>query len=397
MKKNLILVIILLAIIGIPVAKKLFKPDSAKEVKTQAVGKRIIKASVLASGQLKHENQVKLSAEVIGKVSKLYVVEGQKVSKGQVVLEIDDQEYTSALEQQKAVVDQQKIAIERQQLVVLNMDKQLSRKRKLFEQKLLDKDAYESALHQYKVAEVDLKVAREQLKQSRAALEQANDRLLKTKVTSPIDGRITSLDIKVGETAIAGTTNIAGSSLMTIADPDSMLAEIRVDEADIANIQVGQNAEIIAIAYDNKPIKGQVLQIASSAKQAQGRQSLSFAVKLALSEESKSLNLRPGMSCRAEVFTRGEQELLAVPLRALRTKEDNDSDSVENYVFIADGDLAKKVAVQAGVSDDSFQQIIEGLDIGAQVITGPDKILRHLKDGDKISATLQDGNNDAAH
>ena len=384
MKKPLILIGIVIAIIAIPLAQKAFKKDSNKEVLIENVEMHSIKASILASGQLKHEDQVKLTAEVIGKVSKLYVEEGQQVKKGQVVLEIDAQTFLASVQQQQAVVDQQRIAIDKQKLVVANLSKQLERKTRLFKQKLLDSDAFDAISHQHRVAEVDLKAAFEQLKQAEASLEQAKDRLSKTKVVSPINGTITSLDIKEGETAISGTTNIAGSSLMTIADPESMLAEINVDEADIADIAIGQKAEIIAIAFADKPLNGTVSSIASSAKPAPGRQSLSFAVKLKLDTLSE-VNLRPGMSCRAEVFTQGEQELLAVPVKAIRTEEDNDADKVENFVFVADNGIAKKIAVSTGISDDSFQQIIEGLEIGASIITGPDKIVRHLKDGDKIT------------
>ena len=355
-----------------------------------------IEASILASGQLKHEQEVKLSAEVIGKISQLYVKEGDQVAKGQIVLAIDDETYIAAVEQQQAAVDQQKVAIERQKLVVSNMQKQLKRKTKLFEQQLLDNDAFDSVTHQYQLAKVDLKSNYEILKQVEAGLEQSKDRLSKTKVLSPIDGTITSLDIKEGETAISGTTNIAGSSLMTIANPQSMLAEINVDEADIANVELGQKAEIIAIAYGNEPLTGTVESIASSAKAAPGRQSLSFAVKLKLelSQNDKQINLRPGMSCRAEVFTQGAQELLAIPVKAIQTKEDQDADLIENFVFMLEGDVAKKVVITTGTSDDSYQQVLSGIKQGATIITGPNKVLRHLKDGESVSPIKTSSNKD---
>lgn len=391
MKKVIIFIVIIGLVVGVPLSKKFLKSDEIKEVQIEAVEFHKIKASILASGQLKHEDEVKLSAEVIGKVSKLYVEEGQEVKKGQLVLAIDDQTYAAALEQQQAAVDQQRIAIERQKMVVENARRQLKRKTKLFEQNLLDNDAFDAATHQFQVAEVDLKAAYEQLKQAEAGLEQSKDQLSKTKVVSPIDGRITSLDIKEGETAISGTTNIVGSSLMTIADPESMLAEINVDEADIADIEVGQKAEIIAIAFAEKPIIGKVVSIASSAKQAPGRQNLSFAVKLKL-EAGQNISLRPGMSCRAEVFTQGEQELLAIPVKAIQTEEDNDQDLVENYVFVLKDGLAAKTQIVTGISDDSFQQVLNGLEQGASIITGPDKIVRHLHDGDRVSIAAADQN-----
>jgi HlyD family secretion protein len=383
MKKILIFAAILIVVIGIPVIKKYTGKDKDKAVEVEQVSMKTIKASILASGQLKHELQVTLTAEVIGKVSSLYVEEGDSVKKGQLLLELDDETFVASVEQQEAAVDQQKVTIERHKLVVSNIGKQLKRKNELYKQKLIGEDEFDSITHQYNVAKVDLKGSYEVLKQVQARLEQVNDQLSKTKVLSPIDGIITSLDIKVGETAISGTTNIVGSGLMTIADPKSMLAEINVDEADIANVSIDQKAEIIAIAFADHPIKGTVEAIASSAKVAPGRGTLSFAVKLRL-ESDHDINLLPGMSCRAEVFTQGEQSLLALPIKAIKTKEDNDADIVENYVFVFKDGLAKKVEIKTGISDDTYQQIKEGLEIGDSIITGPDKILRHLKDGDSV-------------
>ena len=394
MRKIVIFSALILLVVGIPVAKKYFKSEGVKEVETEIVSTHAIKASILASGQLKHEEEVKLTAEVIGRVSKLYIKEGDTVTRGQLVLTIDDETFSASVEQQQAAVDQQRVAIEKQLMIVDNLEKQWKRKTQLFKQKLLDNDAYDAITHQYQVAKVDLKSSRELLKQVEARLDQAKDQLSKTKIVSPINGTVTSLDIKEGETAISSTTNIAGSSLMTIANPESMLAEINVDEADIANVKIGQTAEIIAISFADTPLKGQVESIASSAKRAVGRQSYSFAVKLRL-DSSLEVNLRPGMSCRAEVFTQDEQSLLAVPIKAVQTQEDNDKDLVENFVFVISEGVAKKTKIKAGISDDTFQQVLEGLETGATIITGPDKIVRHLRDGDKIEV-LESSSNPAS-
>lgn len=390
MKKTILIVVILLVVIGIPVSKRFLASDSVKEVETESLTNHKIEASILASGQLKHEQEVKLSAEVIGKVTKLFVKEGDKVEKGQLVLQIDDESYLAALEQQNAVVSQQNVAIERQELVVANLKHQWQRKKSLYNKKLLDKDGFEAITHAYEVAKVDLRSAHEILKQVAASLEQSKDKLSKTKVRSPINGHITSLDIKEGETAISGTTNIAGSSLMTIANPESMLAEINVDEADIAEVKVGQKAEVISIAFANQPLVGFVESIASSAKSTPGRQSLSFAVKLKL-EYSEEIALRPGMSCRAEVFTQDQQDKIAVAIRALRTEEDNDKDIVKNYVFRNNNGIAERVDIKVGISDDDYQEVVEGLSMGDEIVIGPDKILRHLKDGEKINVKKNSG------
>ncbi len=391
MKKKLILILVIGLVIGIPISKKYLSSDYVKKVSVEALQTQTVTASILASGQLTHEQAVNLSAEVIGKVSTLFVKEGDKVTKGQLVLQIDDESYLAAVEQQKAVVSHQKVAIERQALVAKNEQQKWQRRSRLFKKDLLGKDEYDAATHAYELAKIDLKSAHEQLKQYEARLEQANDQLSKTKVISPINGNITSLDIKEGETAISGTTNIRGSSLMTIANPDSMLAEINIDEADIANVALGQNAEIIAIAFADNPITGTVESIASSAKLTPGRQSLSFIVKLLLSK-NQPINLRPGMSCRAEVFTQGNQTLMAVPINSIRTEEDNDQKIVINYLFIAKEGKAVKKPIKTGISDDTYQEIKEGALAGELVITGPDNILRHLKHGDPIEFDIRKDN-----
>ena len=136
MKKSIIVAILLLLVVGIPLSKKFLSSDKTKQVVVEAISTHKIQASILASGQLKHEQEVKLSAEVIGKVTKLYVGEGQKVKTGQILLQIDDESFIASVEQQNAAVSQQEVAIERQKLVVNNLKKQWQRKSRLFEKKL---------------------------------------------------------------------------------------------------------------------------------------------------------------------------------------------------------------------------------------------------------------------
>lgn len=382
-KRNIILIAILTAVIGMPALKYFYSKKSLKVVETTQFSEQRINASILASGKLKHEHQVKLSAEVIGKVTKLHAEEGDHISQGQLLLEIDDKTYMAEVRQQEAVVEQNRAAIEKQNLIVKNLESQRERKSSLFNKKMYPLEDYEEIAYLHNVSKLTLKENREQLKQAIARLEQTKNLLLKTKVQSPIDGVITSLEIKVGETAISGTTNIAGSSFMTIADPQSMIAEINVDEADIGNLEVGHRAEIVAIAYNNSPITGTVKSIASSARVAEGKQSLTIAVKLKI-DNINDLNLLPGMSCRAEVFTHGDQYVYAVPISAIKTQESKERNLTENYVFVIENGIAKKKLVKTGLSDDRFQHIISGLKKGEIIITGPDRILRHLKDGDKV-------------
>ena len=383
MKTKIIYIFAVVIVVGIPLINKIAGSEQLKNVTTEKVTSQNIRASILASGQFKHQDEVKLTSEVIGKVSKLHIMEGRSVAQGQLVLELDDHVYIAAVKQSQASVDLQKIAIERQTLVVASLESEWLKSKYLFKRNLIDKNSYEKVTDKLSISKIDLKSSHEMLKQVEAKLDEAKDSLLKTKVVSPIDGVVTSLEIKEGEIAVSGTTNISGSSLMTIADPISMLAEINVDESDISKIKRGQRAEITAISFPDIPLTGVVESIASTAKRSMGRQNLSFTVKLRLQPDT-SVILRPGMSCRAEVFTQGEQRFLAVPIKALQTEEDKDQGLINNFVYILNKDAVEKIQVEVGISDDSFQQITAGLKNGDIVVTGPSKIVRHLKVGDKI-------------
>ena len=390
MKKLLIAAAIAVVVIGVPIINSLTGGQDKKQVDISAVEKRTIEASILASGTLTHEEEVRLTSEEIGKVKNLYVEEGDTVKKGQLVLEIDAEDHIAAMEQSTAAVRMQEIAIERARLRVENLERQVKRNQAVFDKGLLEEGVFDNQKHELELAKNDLESNRESLNQRKAQLEQSQTRLAKTKVYAPIDGVITSLDIEEGETAIAGTTNIEGSSLMTIANPASIQTEVYVDEADVANVGVGQRAEVVAIAYPDNPVVGKVTSVAVSAKQAQGRQGLSFAVKIKV-EETDDVELRPGMSCRAEIFTHGQQEVTAIPIKAIVVEENRSENSIRYFAFVRRDDEAKKVEIKVGISDDEYQEIKEGLEIGDEIIVGPDAVLRNLRDGDDIEIRSSSG------
>lgn len=383
MKKGLIL----LGIVALVVAVALLRnPDLRQqpEVNVEPLGLQPIRASILASGKLSHEEEVMLSTEVIGKVTALYVEEGDRVKEGELVLQIDDEAPRAMVEQQRASTRMQEIAIEAQRLRVENLARQWERQKQLFDRGLIEQDVFDTATNELALARLDVQSREASLQQARAILEEAEKNLRRTQVYAPLEGVVTSLDIKVGETAISSTTNVPGSSLMTIANPASILTEVNVDEADIAGVAVGQEAEIVAIAYPDRPMRGRVESIAVSAKQPTGSQSLSFAVKIAFTD-TNGVVLRPGMSCRAEIYTSGDEAVPALPIQAILVEEDRTTGSVDYSVFRFDEGVARKTAVQVGRSDDSHQEITAGVGEGDPVIVGPDRILRSLEDGDGVT------------
>jgi len=370
--------------IAIPVFNQKLGTGSGKSVFVSEPSMRSIRPSILASGSLAHENEVTLTSEVIGRVTAVYVAEGDAVEQDDLLLQIDDEAFAAQFEQNEASVRLQKIAIERAELTADNLKRRRDRSKLLFEQKLLDEDTYEALDHQYNMAKVDLKSSTERLVQTQAQLEQFSDQLAKTRVRAPINGVVTSLDIELGETAISSTTNIPGSGLMTIADPSSIITEVFVDEADVADISVGQAAEIVAIAYPDQPLTGVVEFIANTAKTEPNRRGLTFLVRIRITD-TNGIALRPGMSCRAAIFTQTQEEVLSLPVQAIATEEIGSAKTQQHYVFVDRNGRARKQIISVGLSDDEYQQVTDGLEFGDNVITGPARTLRRLQDGEAVT------------
>ncbi len=385
-KKLLLIVVFAGMVIALPFINRTVFGTNVKEVNVSILTQRVISPSILASGFLAHEEEVMLSSEVIGKVSELFVEEGDVVTQGSLVLRVDDKNFIAGFEQSEAAVSITAIDIERQEIRIENLKRQFERSESLYERDLIGEEAFEVARNQLDLANIDLLSSRARLAQAKAQLDQVNDQLSKTQIISPIDGVITSLDIKVGETAIASSTNIPGSSLMTIANPASIYTEVLVDEADVANIEVGQRTEIVAIAYPDQPMQGVVRFIANTAKIAQGRQGLSFVVKIDITDPGDVI-LRPGMSCRAEIFTRQDQEVAAVPIQAILFEEDRAELRSDYFIFVNDDGVARKTKVEVGLSDDEYQELMSELDADVEIVIGPNQELRHLLEGDRLDAT----------
>lgn len=389
MKKILIFVLLAALLVGLPIISKLTRGNDAKQVEVQKVEYKLIKSSILASGTLAYREQVQLRSEVIGQVIDLHVEEADKVKKGDLLITLDPESYQAQVDQADARVRIQQIAIERQRLLIKTLSDRFERQKTMFAKNLVDEDSYQALESELALAKVDLRSLQESLAQARAALNQSEELLSKTRILSPIDGVVIQLDLKVGETVIAGTTNIPGSTMMIIADPSETLTEVQVDEADIAQVRVGQNADIFTAAYPDTPLSGTVQSIASVARQTPGQASLSFLVKILLDEQD-SMVIRPGMSVRADIYTQSSEKTLAVPVQAVLYDEDLDEDKKtrnkeeQTYVFVMKDGKAIRKDVKVGISSDSDQEIIEGLEQGETVITGPFRVLRNMKDGDAV-------------
>ncbi|MGA0265278.1 MAG: efflux RND transporter periplasmic adaptor subunit [Lysobacterales bacterium] len=393
MKKILIFTGLAVLLVGLPLISKITGGRDATEVEIQQAELKPIKSSILASGTLAFREQVQLRSEVIGQVVELHVEEADPVNKGDMVITLDPESYQAQVDQRRAQVRMQRIAIERQEVLIANLEERYQRQKTLFDSQLVDEDSFELLGNQLDLARVDLRSFEESLAQAQAALNQSEELLDKTRIRSPIDGIVIQIDVKVGETVIAGTTNIPGSTMMVIADRSETLTEVQVDEADIAQVTEGQRADVYPAAHPDTPLAGSVQSIASVARQAQGQQSLTFLVKILLDEQDE-IRIRPGMSVRADIYTETSDETISVPVQAVQYEdeigldEDNDNargaEEEKAYVFVfADGKAIRR-DVKTGISSDSDQQILEGLEKGEKVIIGPYRELRNLADGDLV-------------
>ena len=389
MKKILIFTALAVLLIGLPLLSKFIGKSEAKQVEIQTVELKLIKSSILASGTLAFREQVQLRSEVIGQVTELHVKEADQVKKGDLVITLDPKSYQAQVEQAEARVRIQQIAIERQRLLIRTLADRFERQKTMFAKNLVDEDSYEALESELALSKVDLRSLQESLAQVSAALDQSEELLSKTRIRSPIDGVVIQIDIKVGETVISGTTNIPGSTMMVVADPSETLTEVQVDEADIAQVQEGQRADIFAAASPDTPLAGTIQSIASVARKSPGQASLSFLVKILLDEQD-SMVIRPGMSVRADIYTQSSEQTLAVPVQAVRYDEDTDENDKDNgkqeqtFVFVMEDGKAVRRDVKIGISSDSDQEITDGLVQGENIIYGPFRILRNLNDGDEV-------------
>lgn len=379
--RKLLVAVLLVAVIAIPVLIKVTRGDSSKEVDIAVAAAQDIRPTILASGALAYLEEVNLTSELVAKVREIHVAEGDTVAKGQLLLTLDPETYRNAIEREQASRRQGVISIERQRLALALAEKRLARGDQLFKQKMIGQSEYDDLRNARDLARVEVRSTEEALRRADAVLSEAGEQLQKTDIRSPIAGTIVSLPIKVGETAIPSTNALAGANLMKIADTSAIQAELKVDEADIARIAVGQDVDVYATAYPETALKGKVQRIALAPTLE--NQARAYEV-IALIKPPKDLQLRSGMSARADIFLGSGDASLAVPVEAVGTEEKEDAKTTERFVWVDRDGAARRVVVKVGLSDDRWEGITAGLKSGDRVITGPARTLRGLVDGDRV-------------
>lgn len=385
---------IVLAVIALPLLVKSLRGESRTEVEVVLASEQEIRPSILASGLLAYLEEVNLTSEVVAKVREILVAEGDHVEKGQLLLRLDPETYRNAIEREEASRRQSLISIERQRLNLSLAETRLKRGQELLGRQMIGQSEFDDLRNARDLARVELQSSEEALRRAEAILSEAREQLAKTDILAPITGTIVDLPIKVGETAIPSTNALAGASLMKIADTSAIQAELRVDEADIARVRLGQQAEVVAAAQQDVKLTGKVARIALAPSLEQGSQGRAYRVEVLL-EVPDDLGLRSGMSARADIFLGDGGKTLAVPVEAVVIEESEDKDT-KRFVWVDRDGVARKLPVEVGLSDDRWEAITSGLSAGDRVIVGPARVLRVLAEGARIESKLREDDKPAA-
>ncbi len=388
--------------------------DETLEVQTARVDRQKIVQKVSATGKIQPRTQVKISADVSARITKLAVVEGQWVEKGAFLVELDRKRYLASVESAEASVRsaQASAALVRENMEMA--EKEFTRSKKLVKQNLESEAAHDNKEAAYQVEVARYEAAQNQVEQAAAVLKQARDDLSKTTIYAPMAGTISDLNKEQGEIAIG--SQFQEDVILVISDLSEMEAQVNVDENDIVSVVIDQHAEIEVDALRDQILNGVVSEIANSANVAAAGtadQKTEFEIKITITDPPETL--RPGMTASAEVFTKTNESALSVPIQsvAVRTvdqltmegeeREDAearytaDSDGFVEVVFCIEEGKAIAKQVKTGIQSDELIEILEGLEEGDEVVTGSYRaISKDLQNGAVVTVSNDPKKSDGA-
>ena len=439
----LVIVLVLLAAAGIG-ARIYRNANSLPSVTVETIRTRDLDAIVSASGKIQPKRQVNVSANTMGRVTRLAVQEGQRVKAGQFLLEIDPKALAGQLERGEASVAAARSSLQQattavdQARATLDLAQQtLKRQQELSKDGLTTREALERAQNDVTVREAELKTRQQevqtreqQIKQEQAALSTTQYNLSQVIINSPMDGIVTRRNIEEGENVMIGTMNNAGTVLLTVADMSAIQAEIEVDETDIPNVVIGQGAVVTIDAVPDRMFKGRVTDIGNSPIQAATtpattgqRQATNFKVVVTIDDQVP--DVRPGFTCTAEITTASRKNATAVPIQSLTVREmlfDEKGTLVheppppvqrrffgtapaapppppadpapgqtrkesEGVFVLREGNVVF-APVKIGIAGERYFEVLSGLKAGDQVVTGPFDSVRQIADGSPVKQNL---------
>ena len=366
--------------------------DKGMLVQVAPVGRENLQAKVSANGTIQAVTKADISANVIGQVTRLAVKEGDLVKKGQFLMEIDPRNA-------RANADAMQASLQAAQSQVDSASANLAQTKSDFDRAKANRAAgiisaadFERARTAFETAQADQKTAQRRMDQARANVSQSHVGLGYSTITAPMDGVVTARRIELGETAVPGIQNQAGTVLLTISDMSKVEAEMEVDEASIPTVKLGQEAQVRIDAYPNQVFQGQVTEVGGSPiLKTSVNDATKFKVKVWI--KNPPATIKPGLSVQADIFTGSRDQALAIPFQALVMRDIKPkagetlkpgAPREEEGVFLMDAGKAKFVPVKTGLMGDLSVEVVSGLKGGETLITGPNRALRELKGDEAV-------------
>jgi HlyD family secretion protein len=398
-------VIALALILGLTAAKR---SNKGTEVRLEPVQRRDLVASVTASGQIRPQTKVDLSADVSGRIVRLAVREGQIVTRGQFLLQIDPEQAAAAVDRAQASLASARAqeAQARANLIQSEKNYERSAEIKKTNAQLISDEQLDQLKTAVDVNQALLEAARHAVGQAQAALRDARNSLGKTTIYAPMAGRVTRLNVEAGETAVPGTFNKDAATLLTISDMSVLETRVKVDETDVARITIGDSAVVQIDAFPDTTFVGRVTKISNSSlrttttmSNASADQAVDYEVTIQLVNAPPET--RPDFSATAKVVTAKRQSALSIPIIALTvrenetlarddtavglgrprpTKEVGKKDVEGVFVVGADNKVTFR-PVKVGIAGDKHFEVITGLRPGDRIVAGTYQAIRELKDG----------------
>ena len=391
--------------------------NKGTEVRVEAVEKRDLVASVTASGQVQPQMKVDVAADISGRIVRLAVKEGQSVTKGQFLLEIDPSQYIAAVQRAEAALSASKAqeAQAKANLIQSQRNYQRTADIKKVNPQLVSEEQLEQLKTQAEVQQALQDAATHQVEQSAAQLKDARSSLAKTTILAPMSGRVTRLAVEQGETAVPGTFNKDAATLLTIADMSVLETKVKVDETDVARIEVGDSAIVQIDAFPDTTFLGRVTKISNSSVKAatasagSSDQAVDYEVTIQLLNPPK--DTRPDFSATAKVVTDARTLALSIPIIALTVRENEkleNSDTaaialgrstnakqvgkkdVEGVFVVGTDNKVTFRPVKVGIAGEKYFEVLTGLKEGEKIVGGTYQAIRELKDGALIREPKKD-------
>lgn len=398
--------------------------NKGKEVEIAKVASMTIVETVSATGKIQPEIEVKISSEVSGEIIALPIKEGQVVKKGDLLVRINPDLYTSGLNRSVASLSGTKAGLSQADAQLKEAKANYNRSKTLFDKGIISKSDWDKAVSTYEVAQATKQSAYYNVQSASATVNEAQDNLGRTTIYAPADGTISSLGVELGE-RVLGTQQMTGTEILRVANLNNMEVEVDVNENDIVKISVGDSAKVEVDAYLKKEFRGIVTSISNSASaDLTADQVTNFKVKVRILKESYADLLegkpesyspfRPGMTATVDIITKRKENVLAVPISAVVIKSDTSatakpavvaegegnavpkSDKKFECVFVKVGDKAKIRVIKTGIQDDTNIEAISGLKANDIVIVGPyATVTKDLNSGDVVATKTEENSKTA--